>query len=110
MEAEQAELELASFPASGALASLSEAQRQRRASVRLRVEQAELVLLEACFGALVFYAHGHRDRGALASKTSPPKPKRVPSAEELRAAVLLQAHISTPTQPPNPDPNPNPSP
>ena len=62
MEAEQAELELVSFPASGALASLSEAQRQRRTSVRLRVEQAELVLLEACFGALVFYAHGHRER------------------------------------------------
>ena len=104
------------------------------------------MLLEACFGALVFYAHGHRERlgvavgvgvrarsrgkgrgrgkgsspnpipypiltrGVLASKTSPPKPKRVPSAEELRAAVLLQAHLSTPTQPPNPDPNPYPSP
>ena len=50
--------------------------------------------LQACFGGLAVIradAHGHRDPGYI-SMSSPPKPKFVaPTAEELRAAVLLQS-------------------
>jgi len=64
------------------------------------------VLLQACFGGLAMYAHGHRDPGYV-NTSSPPKPKLVaPTAEEVQTAELTPTltHLN-PTPDPDPDPN-----